>query len=379
MTSVSTQGISMSFGGRTVLQEFDLSVPDGAVTAVLGPSGCGKTTLLRIIAGFLEPQAGTVALGDRIVVGGGRTVPAQRRRIGYVPQEGALFPHLTVADNIGFGLARSARRGTRLDEMLDLVELPRSMAARYPHQLSGGQQQRVALARALAPRPAVVLLDEPFSSLDATLRDETGRAVVRALHAARTTAILVTHDQGEALSLADQVAVMRDGQLAQVGSPTELYHSPVDPGVAAFVGGAVLLPAEVAGASARCALGDVTVEPDGTLQAARLLIRPEQIRLLPETARGVAARVVAVSFYGHDTAVHLELLTGESVVARVFGRDVPTAGTAVRVAVHGPVTVFGPEVGPTPPPRPAVSFEPPIRELRSADQYRPALSHPELY
>jgi iron(III) transport system ATP-binding protein len=187
----------------------------------------------------------------------------------------------------------------------------------------------------------VVLLDEPFSSLDATLRAETGRAVVTALHAARATAILVTHDQGEALSLADHVAVMRDGRLAQVGSPTELYHSPVDPGVAAFVGGAVMLPAEVTGDRARCALGDLTVERSGRQGDARLLIRPEQIRLLGPLAAGVAARVTEVSFYGHDAAVQLELTaTGERVVARVFGRQVPVAGTDVRLAVDGPVTVF---------------------------------------
>jgi iron(III) transport system ATP-binding protein len=193
----------------------------------------------------------------------------------------------------------------------------------------------------LAPQPAVVLLDEPFSSLDAALRAETGRAVVRALHAASATAILVTHDQGEALSLADQVAVMRDGRLAQVGSPTELYHSPVDPGVAAFVGGAVLLPAQVSGGTARCALGDIAVESNGTHGDVRLLVRPEQIRLHADEGRGVAARVAEVSFYGHDAAVQLDLVpAGQRVVARVFGRAVPAVGTAVRIDVEGPVTVF---------------------------------------
>jgi iron(III) transport system ATP-binding protein len=346
MTSVCTRGIAKSFGDRAVLADLDLTVPDGDVMAVLGPSGCGKTTLLRVIAGFLEPDAGVVVLGDRTVVGAGRSLTPQQRRVGYVPQEGALFPHLTVADNIMFGLPRAQRRGDRLGEMLDLIELPHGSASRYPHQLSGGQQQRVALARALAPGPAVVLLDEPFSSLDATLRAETGRAVVTALHAARATAILVTHDQGEALSLADHVAVMRDGRLAQVGSPTELYHSPVDPGVAAFVGGAVMLVAEVTGDRARCALGDLTVESNGRQGDARLLIRPEQIRLLGPFAPGVAARVTEVSFYGHDAAVQLELTaSGERVVARVFGRQVPTAGTDVRLAVDGPVTVFSADHG----------------------------------
>jgi iron(III) transport system ATP-binding protein len=340
MTSVTTRAVAKSFGGRPVLHSLDLHVPNGDVLAVLGPSGCGKTTLLRVIAGFLEPDAGVVVLGERTVVGAGRTVPAQQRRVGYVPQEGALFPHLTVADNICFGLPRAQRRGDRLGEMLDLIELPRSAAARYPHQLSGGQQQRVALARALAPGPAVVLLDEPFSSLDATLRAETGRAVVRALHAAGATAVLVTHDQGEALSLADQVAVMRNGRFAQVGSPTQLYHSPVDPDVAAFVGGAVLLPASITGSTAECALGSIPVIANGTSGPAHLLVRPEQIRLQDTGRAGVAARVTEISFYGHDASIQLDLSSGQRVVARVFGREVPAVGTAVHLRVEGPVTVF---------------------------------------
>jgi len=347
MTRVIASGIAMSFGDRAVLSGVDLDVADTSITAILGPSGCGKTTLLRVIAGFLEPDAGAVVLGERTVVGDGRSVPPQQRRVGYVPQEGALFPHLTIADNIAFGLPRVRRRSDRLAQMLDLVELPASLASRYPHQLSGGQQQRVALARALAPEPSVVLLDEPFTSLDAALRAETGREVARALRAAGATAILVTHDQGEALSLADQVAVMRDGRLAQVGPPTELYHFPADPGVAAFVGGAVLMPAVVAGGTARCALGDIPIaagEPQGN---ASLLIRPEQLRLGAASSSGVPARVAEVSFYGHDAAVQLDLAgSGERVVARVFGRAVPAAGSAVTVVVDGPVTVFAPGASP---------------------------------
>jgi len=343
VTRVITSGVALSFGGRPVLQGVDLEVPDTSITAVLGPSGCGKTTLLRVIAGFLQPDAGAVILGERTVVGAGRSVPPQQRRVGYVPQEGALFPHLSVADNILFGLPRGRRRRDRLARMLALVELPETLAARYPHQLSGGQQQRVALARALAPEPTVVLLDEPFSSLDAALRAETGREVARAVRAAGATAILVTHDQGEALSLADQVAVMRDGRLAQVGAPTELYHSPADPGVAAFVGGAVLIPAVVAGTTARCVLGNIAVAAGQRQGDASLLIRPEQLRLGADSEGGVAARVAEVSFYGHDAAVQLDLVhSGHRVVARVFGREVPRPGAAVSVVVQGPVTVFEP-------------------------------------
>ncbi|TNM36705.1 ABC transporter ATP-binding protein, partial [Nocardioides albidus] len=216
MTALEIRGLQAGYGRTTVLQGLDLRVASG-VTAILGSSGCGKTTLLRAVAGFVEPSAGTIDVAGRRVVdrgrehapGGARSVPARSRGIGYVPQEGALFPHLSVARNVAFGLPRARRRDAAavVDAALELVELDPALARRYPHELSGGQQQRVALARALAPRPALVLLDEPFSSLDASLREETGRAVVRALRAADAAAVLVTHDQGEALSLADQVAV----------------------------------------------------------------------------------------------------------------------------------------------------------------------------
>lgn len=341
MTSLKVAGLTKSFGDEVVLTGVDLKVPAGSISAVLGPSGCGKTTLLRIVAGFLRPDAGSVSFGSHEVVGIGRFVTPQKRRVGYVPQEGALFPHLDVMANIAFGLPRTQRRGVDLTEMLDLVELPSAVAHRYPHELSGGQQQRVALARALAPKPSLVLLDEPFSSLDAGLRESTGRAVARALRAAGATAVLVTHDQGEALSLADHVAVMRDGKIAQVATPTEIYLSPVDPGVAAFVGGAAILQAHIDGTSARCALGSLTVEAQHVRGEALVLVRPEQIAIGGSDTGGVEARVSDVSYYGHDTAVHLDLLPdGPAVVARIAGRDVPDRGAFVSLNVSGPVKVF---------------------------------------
>jgi iron(III) transport system ATP-binding protein len=345
----------------------DLDVPQGSLTAVLGPSGCGKTTLLRLVAGFLAPDAGTIAFDDRVVAGRGRTVPAQQRRVGYVPQEGALFPHLDVAANIGFGLPRGERRAGRVDEMLDLVELPRDHRTRQPHELSGGQQQRVALARALAPRPTVVLLDEPFSSLDAALRETTGRAVARALRAAGTTGLLVTHDQSEALSLADQVAVLRAGRLVQVGSPADVYLTPHDPELARFVGGATALPGRAgAGGSgataAECVLGAVRLAAPAGAEDVVLVVRPEQVVL--GAGGGVPARVDEVSFYGHDAAVRLTVsrpgpLPGAAgpagpsepvtLVARVTGADVPAVGSEVRVRVTGPVHSYpAPAVGTTP-------------------------------
>jgi iron(III) transport system ATP-binding protein len=340
MTSLTVTGVTKSFGAAPVLTGVDLEVPAGNITAVLGSSGCGKTTLLRVVAGFLHPDGGSVAFGDRVVVDDDRFTTPQKRRVGYVPQEGALFPHLDVVSNIGFGLPRQQRRRAHLSEMLDLVELPSEVANRYPHELSGGQQQRVALARALAPNPTLVLLDEPFSSLDAGLRESTGRAVARALRRAGATAVLVTHDQGEALSLADHVAMMRDGKIAQVATPTQIYRRPVDPGVAAFVGGASILEAHIEGTSARCALGTIAVPPQSIQGDALVLVRPEQIGLA-EPSIGVAARVADVSYYGHDIAVHLDLIPGgPSVVARMAGRDVPERGAVVSLEVRGPATVF---------------------------------------
>ncbi|MBC7373654.1 MAG: ABC transporter ATP-binding protein, partial [Frankiales bacterium] len=224
------RGLSKAFGAP-VLNGLDLDVVAGSLVALLGPSGCGKTTLLRLVAGFEPTDAGTVEVGGQLVAGPGCHVAPERRRVGIVPQEGALFPHLSVHDNVAFGLTRAQRRGTRPDEVLELVGLA-ELGRRMPHELSGGQQQRVALARALAPRPSLVLLDEPFSALDAGLR-ATVRAEVRAsLQAAGAAAVLVTHDQQEALSVADVVAVVRDGQVVQAGDPWSVYAQPADLGVA---------------------------------------------------------------------------------------------------------------------------------------------------
>ncbi len=337
MSRVQLNGVTYRYGDVRAVDGVDLLVEHRSLTAVLGPSGCGKTTLLRLVAGFLSPHEGTIGFDDRVVAGPGASIPPQQRRVGYVPQEGALFPHLDVAANIGFGLPKAQRGSGRVAEMLDLVELPRAYAERAPDELSGGQQQRVALARALAPAPTVVLLDEPFSSLDAALRVSTGRAVARALRATGTTAVLVTHDQDEALSLADQVAVMRDGRLVQADRPRDLYSTPADAAVAQFVGGAAILPATVRGGVARCALGDAPVT--GTVRdgEVEVVIRPEQVTITP----GRGARVRDVSFYGHDAAVHLELLPGgPSLVARVPGLAAPEPGTEVGVGVAGAVFVL---------------------------------------
>jgi iron(III) transport system ATP-binding protein len=341
MSALTVEDLTKSFATTPVLTGVDLHVPSGSLTALLGPSGCGKTTLLRLIAGFDDPDSGTVRVGDRVVAGAGRSVAARRRGIGFVPQEGGLFPHLTVAANVTFGLPRRQRRDAgRVRELLTLVGLDADLAGRSPHQLSGGQQQRVALARALAPEPSLVLLDEPFSSLDAALREETRLAVAEALTATGATAVLVTHDQAEALSMADQVAVLRGGRLVQLTDPRTLYRSPTDLDVATFVGEAVVLDAEICEGRARCVLGELACEgscPDGP---ARVLLRPEQLRLSAPSASAPVAKVRSVDFYGHDSRVWLDLPSGVTVSARLEGAELPVVGDDVSISVQGRALSF---------------------------------------
>ncbi|OII66986.1 ABC transporter ATP-binding protein [Streptomyces sp. CC77] len=339
------EGLTMAYapGGAPVLDGLDLTVPAGALAAVLGPSGCGKTTLLRIVAGFLRPSAGTVRVGERLLSGPGTQLAPERRRVGIVPQEGALFPHLSVARNIAFGLTGHDRaaRGRRVDEMLELVGLS-GYGARMPHELSGGQQQRVALARALAPEPAVVLLDEPFNALDASLRTGVRADVRAALSATGATAVLVTHDQQEALSTADLVAVVRDGRTAQCGTPQDVYRYPADPWVARFVGDAVLVPGTVADGTADTPLGRVPLaSPPAGLRAGTVLLRPEQLALGAEPdADGVPGTVLDVRFHGHDAVVSVAV---QGLDAPVEVRT-PTPvgvrpGAAVGLRVTGSATL----------------------------------------
>jgi iron(III) transport system ATP-binding protein len=338
--------VHKSYGPVPALAGVDLDVPAGGLTAVLGPSGCGKTTLLRCVAGFTRLDAGEILVGDRRVAGPGVHAPPERRQVAVVPQEGALFPHLSVAGNVGYGLGRSARRSGRIEEVLALVGLA-GCEDRMPYQLSGGQQQRVAVARALAPRPGLVLLDEPFSALDAGLRAEVRRDVREALRADRATAVLVTHDQGEALSVADRVAVMRAGRIVQSGTPAEVYRDPADAWVADFVGEAVLLPARIHDRVARTALGELSVHR-GASGDGLVLVRPEQVEVLPAPeGRAVAATVARQDFFGHDALLALELDDGTKVAARIFGAgsQAPGIGQRVGLRVRGPVLAY-PELDP---------------------------------
>jgi iron(III) transport system ATP-binding protein len=336
-------GLCKSFSTQPVLRGVDLDVPVGSFTAILGPSGSGKTTLLRILAGFDRMDAGSVVIGGQVMEDSRRFVRPQRRGIGYVPQEGALFPHLTVADNVGFGVSRGERKGmAHLVEMVGLTGLER----RYPHQLSGGQQQRVALARALAIQPKVVLLDEPFSSLDASLRDGVRRDVAHILAEANATTILVTHDQDEALGLADQIAVLNEGCIVATADPRSLYGDPSDLAAAVLIGDANVMAAEMRGGTASSVLGtvDVAPPPAGTREGSvQLLLRPEQLVLHVEPEDGrVKATVVEMQYHGHDALVRVALASSGAPVfsARVPGDLALSQGQAVWVTLRGPGRVW---------------------------------------
>lgn len=344
MSEVTLRGVSAGYGRAAVLDDVDLTVHEGTTTAVLGGSGSGKTTLLRVIAGFLRPIAGTVEVGGRTVAGPGVWVPPEKRGVGYVRQEGGLFPHLTLAGNIAFGLPWPRRRHRdRVLELLELVGLPTDLADRRPDQLSGGQQQRVALARALAPRPELVLLDEPFSSLDAGLRVATREATARALHASGATALLVTHDQGEALSFADEVAILAAGRFRQVDQPSVVYREPVDAEVAEFLGDAVLLPGTVTDGVVDCRLGTLSVTGAAPAGDVQVMVRPEQIALTEAGTGQLDALVRTVTYFGHDAVVELEPandVAHHTLRARVIGLHPPTPGDRVGVSVLGPVRAF---------------------------------------
>ena len=305
---VELSGLTKGFGDSTypIVANFDLRVHEGEILCLLGPSGCGKTTLLRMIAGFERPDEGSVRIRGREVVGDTTWIRPEERRIGFVFQDFALFPHLNVLQNVAFGI-RAGTRTERLErarEVLDLVGLT-IFQNRYPHQLSGGQQQRVALARALAPRPEVILLDEPFSNLDAGLREATRDDVRRILADTRTTAILVTHDQEEALAFADRLAVMRSGKLEQIGRPEDVYSRPRTAFVASFLGRTNLLRAEGRGEVAETPLGQVPLVRPAT-GSVLLSLRPEDLAFVSD--RGQRVRVLQRQFKGHDLTFTCEML-----------------------------------------------------------------------
>jgi iron(III) transport system ATP-binding protein len=316
------------------VREVSFALHRGTLAALLGPSGCGKTTTLRLIAGLEAPDSGEIWLDGRCVAGAGKNVPPEKRRIGMVFQDYALFPHLTVRDNVAFGLdgIKAPDRAARVTEMLRLVGLA-EYGLRYPHELSGGQQQRVALARALALRPSVVLLDEPFSNLDAALRRNMRKDLHSILHAANVTAVFVTHDQEEALSIADTVAVMQRGSVVQIGTPHDVYLRPATREIARFVGEANFLRGEADGDSARCGLGTVRLL-NRAHGAVDVMVRPEGLRV--HSVAGLdcedcaAGHIEKISYYGHDQLAVIRLTDGELVQARMR----PLPGVAVGAPVN---------------------------------------------
>lgn len=352
---LSVQGVTRAFAGQPVLRGVSMELAAGEIGCILGPSGCGKTTLLRLIAGFDTPDAGTITAGDTVLADGRHVIPAERRRIGMVFQDHALLPHLTVAGNAGFGLRHLPRdaRGDRVREVLALVGLS-GFANAYPHQLSGGQAQRVALARSLAPSPRLILLDEPFSNLDTELRERLSAEVRGILKTTGMTALMVTHDQLEAFAMADTVAVMAGGQFQQQDTPYNLYHRPANRFVASFVGEGVLLPGEqTADGSVITELGRLRGETIGSgARAVDVLLRPDDI--VHDDDSSMTAVVERKAFRGAEILYTLRLDSGARVLALVpshhnhaleqpigirmatdhvvvFARNDPQAGEATRL------------------------------------------------
>ena len=330
--------LTRRFGDIVAVDKASLTIQKGPVLALLGPSGCGKTTLLRLIAGLDRPHQGSVEIDGRPVETESVHIPPERREVGLVFQDFALFPHLSVEANVSFGLPQHSSRSMRVNDVLLQVGLE-GLNHRMPHELSGGQQQRVALARALAPNPRLIMLDEPFSNLDPALRGGIRQEVKKVLSDTSATAIIVTHDQEEALSLADEVAVMMHGQIVQQASPTTIYRHPATREVAQFVGDINVIAGRGIGRAVVCDLGTISVIDEVT-GPVNVLIRPEALQLTPD--QGGQASQVGRSFFGRDQMIELEFDSG----LRISSRGGPTfafvPGKRVRVQLTGDALAFPP-------------------------------------
>jgi iron(III) transport system ATP-binding protein len=343
--AIDVRAASKRFGALEVLRRVDLRVEPGRIVALLGSSGCGKTTLLRTIAGLERLDGGQVTIGERVLSAPGVHVPPERRRVGMVFQDWALFPHMTVTQNVGYGLRRAERSGPRVEAALGMVGLE-GLGDRQPGTLSGGQQQRVALARALAPQPGVLLLDEPFSNLDSTLRVQVRTEVHQLLAELGVTTVFVTHDQEEAFVLGDEVAVMQAGRIVQQAGPSELYARPATPWIASFVGDANLVAGEARGDRAATPVGDVALDVDATGRTTgpvEVVLRAEQLLLEPIddlSTRGVPATVELTEYYGHDTVYLVRPDRGPPVRARAAATPRFARGDRVAVTYGGPPAVM---------------------------------------
>jgi len=330
--------VSKNFGATQALDAANLQVKRGEIVALLGPTGCGKTTALRVLAGFERPDSGCVEIDGTKVAGEATWTAPDRRRVGMVFQDYALFPHLDVAANVGFGLSRRERRGQRVQEVLELVGLG-DLGHRFPDELSGGQQQRVALARALAPKPAVVLLDEPWGAVDPLLRGTLRDEVAAILRETGVTALLVTHDREDAFSVADRIALMRDGRIVQTGVPEQLYFAPADRWCAEFAGAANLVHGRRDGEHVVTPVGSFPAAQNGSEPEVDVLVRPELVGLEPDG--GGPAEIVDRTFLGHDVLYRVRLPDGTDLWSQRPSNEQVPLGARVNVRVHdGPVVVF---------------------------------------
>ena len=344
MTSLSVSHLFVNFGDRAVISDLSLDLAEGEIASLLGPSGCGKTTLLRAIAGLIQPSAGTIRFGSQLVGVSSVVLPPSKRKTGYVPQQGALFPHLSVAKNISFGLDREQYSQSEISqiaaEMISLIGMS-GLEDRMPYQLSGGQQMRVALARALAIKPKLILLDEPFAALDAAFRDELRTEVIGLLRSLGSTALLVTHDREEALVSSDRVILMRGGQVAQSGTPEEVYEAPNSAETAASTGDVLTLPA------LKSALGvidyplSISKNSSADGQPGYVVIRPEEIRVSKEIGNGQEGVLKHIDYYGHDAMLTIDLTRSSTIIrARVAGPAEFTVGQKVYLEHVGPIRYF---------------------------------------